>query len=246
MTTNQLTLEALSEMVTRTTGVPVTEQSLSEQSAATFADLGVDSLGVLGVIAECERVAGTLEVDPGDCPTPAALLAIVNAKLAGAPETSATPGHTDNTVLINAPFHLVWEMTNDVESWPQLFSEYADAEILHRNGDTVRFRLTMHPDQQGTVWSWVSERTMSTERGEATAHRVETGPFEYMNIRWTYEQAPDGVRMRWMQDFRMKPEAPVDTAGMTDHINRNTVVQQRRIKSLVEQRARELGLVGQK
>jgi hypothetical protein len=33
---------------------------------------------------------------------------------------------------------------------------------------------------------------------------------------------------------------------MTDHINRNTVVQQRRIKSLVEQRARELGLVGQR
>ncbi|MGH3898242.1 MAG: SRPBCC family protein, partial [Pseudonocardiaceae bacterium] len=27
---------------------------------------------------------------------------------------------------------LVWSMTNDVESWPQLFSEYASAEILSR------------------------------------------------------------------------------------------------------------------
>ena len=50
-------------------------------------------------------------------------------------------------------------MTNDVESWPELFTEYASAEILDREGDTVRFRLTMHPDENGKVWSWVSERT---------------------------------------------------------------------------------------
>ena len=50
---------------------------------------------------------------------------------------------------------------NDVERWPELFTEYASAEILERDGDTVRFRLTMHPDPEhgGQVWSWVSERT---------------------------------------------------------------------------------------
>jgi aromatase len=246
MSTNQLTLEALSELVTRCTGVTVTGALLRQRPESTFADLGVDSLGVLGVIAACERASGALHIDLGECPTPAALLEAVNVQLAGASAAPATPGHTDNTILIHAPFDLVWTMTNDVASWPHLFSEYAGVEILHRSGDTVRFRLTMHPDEQDRVWSWVSERTVSAERAEATAHRVETGPFQFMHIRWTYQHVPEGVRMRWIQDFAMKPGGPVDTAGMTDHINRHTVVQQRRIKSLVEQRARELGSVGRR
>jgi aromatase len=245
MSRNELTPEALSELVTRCTGVTVTGALLRDRPGASFADLGIDSLGVLGVITACERASGVREIELGDCPTPAALLAAVNAKLAGAPAAVAS-GHTDHTVLIHAPLDLVWTVTNDVESWPRLFSEYAAVEILRRRGDTIRFRLTMHPDEQGRVWSWVSERTMSAERAEVTAHRVETGPFEFMRIRWTYRQVPDGVRMRWVQDFAMKAGAPVDTAGMTEHINDRTAVQQRRIKSLVEQRARELGLAGRR
>lgn len=246
MTKEPLTLEALTEMVTRCAGVKVEPDSLRAAPATTFAELGVDSLGVLGVISECQRLGVTLGADAEACPTPVGLLEMVNTHLAAAPEAPSTPGHTDNTVHIRAPYALVWDMTNDVASWPQLFSEYADAEILHRDGATVRFRLTMYPDEQGRVWSWVSERTMSVEAGEVTARRVETGPFKFMNIKWTYYREPDGVRMRWVQDFEMKPDAPVDTAGMTDHINHNSVIQQRRIKSLVEQRARELGLAGQR
>ncbi|GHH72150.1 putative polyketide cyclase [Streptosporangium violaceochromogenes] len=146
-------------------------------------------------------------------------------------------GHTDNEIVIAAPFDLVWDMTNDVASWPELFSEYAAVEILHREGDTVRFRLTMHPDENGRVWSWVSERTVDRTAGTARAQRVETGPFEYMKIRWEYTPTQEGVRMRWIQDFHMKPEAPVDNAGMTDRINRNSVVQMHRIKERVEDAA---------
>ncbi|TYB60581.1 polyketide cyclase [Nonomuraea sp. PA05] len=147
-------------------------------------------------------------------------------------------GHTDNEIFIAAPFDLVWDMTNDVESWPSLFSEYAAADILHREGDLVRFRLTMHPDENGKVWSWVSERVADRRSGTVRAERVETGPFEYMKIRWEYTDTREGVRMRWIQDFHMKPEAPVDDPGMTDRINRNTLVQMRRIKEQVESAAR--------
>jgi aromatase len=146
-------------------------------------------------------------------------------------------GHTDNSVTIDAPFDLVWDMTNDVESWPRLFSEYAAAEVLDRTGDTVRFRLTMHPDENGVRWSWVSERTPDRLRRTVSAHRVETGPFEHMDITWTYDQTPGGVRMRWIQDFHMKPDAPVDDVAMTARINENSVTQMERIKGLVEQAA---------
>ena len=63
------------------------------------------------------------------------------------------PGHTENEISIKAPVNLVWDMTNDLERWPQLFSEYAAVEVLSREGDRTTFRLTMHPDENGKVWS---------------------------------------------------------------------------------------------
>jgi quercetin dioxygenase-like cupin family protein/ribosome-associated toxin RatA of RatAB toxin-antitoxin module len=153
--------------------------------------------------------------------------------------SAPTIGHVDNSILINAPIDLVWEATNDVERWPELFTEYASAEILERTGDTVRFRLAMHPDENGKVWSWVSERTLDRAARRVVARRVEPGPFEFMNIEWTYEAEGDGTRMRWIQDFRMRPDAPIDTAAMTDRINANTAIQMDVIRQKVERLASE-------
>jgi aromatase len=149
------------------------------------------------------------------------------------------PGHTENEITVAAPLDLVWEVTNDIENWPQLFSEYASVEILSREGSTTTFRLTMHPDDNGTVWSWVSERTTDRKKRKVTARRVETGPFEHMNIRWEYTEVPGGTRMHWTQDFAMKPDAPVDDDWMTDNINRNSRVQMELIRDKIEQRDRE-------
>jgi aromatase len=151
-------------------------------------------------------------------------------------------GHTDNSVVIAAPEELVWRMTNDVANWPSLFSEYASAEILTTDADTgtVRFRLTMHPDEDGRVWSWVSERTPDPATRTVRARRVEPGPFEYMNIFWSYRSVPGGVEMRWVQDFAVRPTAGVDDTAMTAYLIRNTQQQMALIKSKVEHAAAEL------
>jgi aromatase len=143
-------------------------------------------------------------------------------------------GHTENAITINAPVDLVWDMTNDLENWPRLFSEYASVDVLSRQGNKTTFRLTMHPDENGTVWSWVSERETDRAALSVKARRVEPGPFAYMNIRWQYEEVPEGTRMLWTQDFEMKPDAPVDDAWMTDNINRNSKVQMALIRDRVE------------
>ncbi|HUY45962.1 MAG TPA: SRPBCC family protein [Streptosporangiaceae bacterium] len=147
-------------------------------------------------------------------------------------------GHTDNSVVIDAPLELVWSMTNDLESWPRLFTEYSSVEILDRRGATVRFRLTMHPDPDGKVWSWTSERTADRETCTVTARRVEPGPFAYMHIRWTYAEQNGKTRMRWIQDFEMRPEAPVDDEQMIQRLNTNTPVQMEAIRRRVEEAAR--------
>jgi aromatase len=148
-------------------------------------------------------------------------------------------GHTEQSIVISAPFQLVWDMTNDVAGWPALFTEYAAAEIIERDGDTVTFRLTMHPDENGKVWSWVSQRRADHAAREVHAHRVETGPFEFMNIYWHYAEEPGGVRMTWIQDFHMKPEAPVNDEQMTERLNHNSPIQLNVIKKKVEAAARE-------
>jgi aromatase len=154
------------------------------------------------------------------------------------------PGHTDNSIAIDAPMDLVWDMTNDVASWPNLFSEYGEATILENRQGTVRFRLALHPDENGTVWSWVSERTPDPGTRTVRAHRVETGPFKYMSLFWEYTQEAGRVRMRWVQDFEMKPQAPIDDAGMTERLNRNTATQMSLIKDRVEAAARDAAAVG--
>ncbi|WP_329277702.1 SRPBCC family protein [Streptomyces sp. NBC_01451] len=141
---------------------------------------------------------------------------------------------TENTVVIDAPMELVWAMTNDVESWPRLFSEYASAEILGRDGATVRFRLTLHPDENGAVWNWVSERTPDPETRTVRARRIETGPFEHMDIFWTYTETDGGVEMRWRQEFAVRAGLPFGDKEMTERLNTNTRREMTRIKGLVE------------
>jgi aromatase len=145
---------------------------------------------------------------------------------------------TDNSILIHAPLETVWDLTNNVETWPQLFTEYAEAKILERKGNTVVFRLSMHPDENGKIWSWVSERTTDPLTHVVKAQRVETGPFEFMNIEWYYEPAEGGTRMRWVQEFAMKPNAPANDAQMEVYINDNTRKQMSIIKEKVEKYAR--------
>ncbi len=148
-------------------------------------------------------------------------------------------GHTENSISVDAPLDLVWDITNDIENWPRLFTEYSSLEVLSREGDTTAFRLTMFPDDNGKVWSWVSERTVDRANRTVRARRVETGPFAHMNILWEYTELPGGTQMRWTQDFAMKPDAPVDDDWMTDNINRNSRTQMALIRDRIEQVARD-------
>ena len=148
--------------------------------------------------------------------------------------------HTDNSVQINAPLEYVWERMMNVEDWPNLYTEYAKAEVLEREGDRIVFRLTTHPDPEygGQVWSWTSERIADPTTHTTRSQRIETGPFQYMNIEWFFEEADNGTLMRWVQDFSMKPEAPATDEVAEENMNKATREQMRIIKERLEAAAR--------
>ncbi|RZB16026.1 cyclase [Streptomyces sp. F001] len=236
MTVTVISLDEYAELINRASGAGLTADQLLDETVS-FDSLGVDSLGVLGVVSELEQRYG-LEPDSGadHSKSATALLFALNRRLVDA--GLLTAGHTEQSIVIDAPYDEVWRQTNDVAAWPELFSEYAKAEILQTAENSVTFRLSMHPDENGTVWSWVSERTLDPETGTVRARRVETGPFEFMDIVWTYRKVEGGVEMRWVQDFAMKPQAPVDTETMTARISTNSSLQLALIRRRVEERAR--------
>ncbi|WP_067976055.1 SRPBCC family protein [Nocardiopsis trehalosi] len=147
-------------------------------------------------------------------------------------------GHTDNAITIDAPMDLVWRMANDVPSWPELFTEYAAAEVLHRDGDRVRFRLTTVPDENGASQTWVSERLHDPAARTVRAQRIELGPFKYMHLFWEFTPDGDGVRLRWVQDFEVRDDAPFDDAAVAARLNRLSPVQMRHIRAAIESAAR--------
>jgi aromatase len=60
-----------------------------------------------------------------------------------------------------------------------------------------------------------------------------------MTIEWYFEEAEGGTKMRWVQDFSMKPEAPADDEHAEQYMNKNTKTQMGVIKERLEAQAAE-------
>jgi minimal PKS acyl carrier protein len=83
---DRITVEELSELMKRTAGIAVSPQELAERPDIAFEELGIDSLGLLGIVGELENRHGMpLPPDAEHCKTPRKFLDLVNnTLLAGA------------------------------------------------------------------------------------------------------------------------------------------------------------------
>jgi aromatase len=143
--------------------------------------------------------------------------------------------HTDNEIVIDAPVDVVWEEANDLAQWPVLFAEeYDRVDVLDGSGGRVTFRITTKPQENGQQYSWVSERTPDLENHRVTARRVQTGPFLYMHLMHEYIPTGDGTKVRWVQDFEMKPGAPFTDEQMAARINHGSARNLARHKEVIE------------
>lgn len=145
-------------------------------------------------------------------------------------------GYIRNAVSIHASIEDVFKLTNNVRTWPDLFTEYASSEVLEEAENRITFRLTTKPDETGTQWSWIATRWTNTDRKSTYSERdPSSGPFKQMAIRWWYDSVglTDTV-MTWEQEFTMKPEAPFGDEHATKHLNGQTQIQQHEIKEKIE------------
>lgn len=144
-------------------------------------------------------------------------------------------GQTINSILIEAPYNLVFDISNDIERWTELFGgEYTEAKILKREGNKLTFKLT---DDKGN--SWQSFRLLFKDNNFAYAQKLEpTFPFDYMKIIWLYTPVPRGILMTWIQFFTMAKGAKFDDEKIEGLINKHSQDNLKIFKEVIEKEAK--------
>ena len=144
-------------------------------------------------------------------------------------------GHTVNSIVINAPYEIVFDISNKIERWTELFGkEYASTDVLERRDNEITFRLT---DEDGK--SWVSKRWLYKDLKFAYAQRFDPlFPFKYMKIVWFYTETDGGILMTWIQDFEMDPGFTKFTAEQIEgFINKHSWDNMQIFKQVIEAEA---------
>ena len=78
----QVTVEELAALMKTAAGVTVDPEDLASRADTPFAEFGLDSLGLLGIVGELENRHGlALPTDAERCKTPRAFLDLVNGAL---------------------------------------------------------------------------------------------------------------------------------------------------------------------
>jgi len=146
-------------------------------------------------------------------------------------------GHTCNSIVINAPYEKIFEISNDIPRWTELFgSEYKKAEITKKEGDRITFRLT---DDEGK--SWQSWKLLCKDKYFTYAEREEPKfPFKYMKLVWLYTPKPDGVQMTWIQHFEMDDKAKFNDEQVEGFINKHSQDNLKIFKDVIEKESETL------
>lgn len=145
-------------------------------------------------------------------------------------------GHIENKIIINNDFETVFSITNNIDGWKELFSEYEESTVLEKEGNKIVFRLKTYPDKDGHFHEWVSERIIDKEGYKCVARRLEpTTPFAYMNITWLYKEVTNGIEMTWIQDFKVCNGLSWTESDFENHLTTTSKEQMKIIKTKIEQ-----------
>jgi aromatase len=128
-------------------------------------------------------------------------------------------GHTVNSIIINAPYEKIFDISNDIPRWTELFGgEYKKAEIIKKEDNKIIFKLT---NDQGQTWqSW---KLLFKDKFFTYAEREEPKfPFKFMKIIWLYTQRPNGIEMTWIQHFEMESQAKFNDEQVEGFINKHS------------------------
>lgn len=143
---------------------------------------------------------------------------------------------TVNSIVINRPRDFVFQVTNDLSKWPQLFTEYKEVKILSREGNKITFQLTTYGDEKHPGMTWKSSRVIDVENWKIFAQREEPiYPWTHMRIEWIYGEDEHGTSLTFIQEFGVDPKSGYTDEDGVKFINENSKKEMQHIKKILEQ-----------
>lgn len=143
-------------------------------------------------------------------------------------------GNTCNSIIITAPYDKVFDISNDIARWTELFGgEYKKAEVVGKEGNKITFRLS---DDENRTWqSW---RLLFKDKCFTYSEREEPKfPFKFMKIIWLYTTRPEGIEMTWIQHFEMDENAKFNGEQVEGFINKHSKDNLKLFKEIIEREA---------
>ena len=140
-------------------------------------------------------------------------------------------GHTCNSIIINAPYEKVFDISNDIPRWTELFGkEYKSAELVKKEGNKITFRSTDEDNK-----SWQSWKLLFKGEYFTYAEREDPKfPFKYMKLVWLYTIKPQGIEMSWIQHFEMDEKAKFNDQQVEGFINEGSQTNLKIFKEIIE------------
>jgi ribosome-associated toxin RatA of RatAB toxin-antitoxin module len=116
--------------------------------------------------------------------------------------------HTGNTILMRAARAEIFETAADLSRWPEILPHYRYIRYLERSPE--RNVVKMAAVRSGIPISWVSEQWIDRERCEVRFRHLKAFT-KGMEVVWTFEETPEGVRVTILHDlvFRVRALAPL-------------------------------------
>ncbi len=137
------------------------------------------------------------------------------------------------SIIVNAPLETTFDISNQIESWPEMMVEYKEAEILKHEGRKVWFRLVNADDKEWTSWRMIYRPHFTySERHEPRA------PFKFMHLVWAYKDLGDGqTEMTWDMSFELPDDKRDQEGQWVEGIGEHTESNQAKMKAYIEARA---------
>ena len=109
--------------------------------------------------------------------------------------------HKANSIIMRAPRMRIFETAADLSLWPRILPHYRYIQYLARGPQS---NVVIMAARRGPFpISWTSEQVIDREDMEVRFHHLRSFT-KGMDVVWTFEETPDGVRVEIVHDLRFR------------------------------------------
>ena len=112
--------------------------------------------------------------------------------------------HKTNSIIMRAPRLTIFETAANLELWPKILPHYRYIRYLERNEH--RNVVVMAARRGPIPISWISEQVIDRDKLEVRFHHLKAFT-KGMNVVWTFQETPEGVRVEILHDLRFRIRA---------------------------------------